>query len=205
MHAHNTSIFKWNGVTKCLDLFTGWEVQQAAEILANEYNIFDPLMSTMDWWGQKKNEAIAGDLGFDNMTIIKERFKNEKNKVEKITLTKQIGWRDILLHDDILDTGWSFETVLNTMWDPTSLHWTPKSVNAVITWWLFNGLAIETLTKLHNEGKFNTIFITNAVYRESYPPFVRVFNAAPNFAEVIEAVFTNRGINFNKWVNHHIT
>ncbi|MEI7563858.1 MAG: hypothetical protein WCJ39_09890 [bacterium] len=42
------------------------------------------------------------------------------------------------------------------------------------------------------------IYITNGVYRENYPSFVKVFSAAPNYAEVIEAAFTNRSINFNK-------
>ncbi len=200
MHAHNPSMFKGNGITKCLDLFTWWEVQQAAAVLAAEYGIIDPHMSTMDWWWQKKNEAIASDLGYDNMTLIKERTKGENNKVEKITLTKYIGWRDVLLHDDILDTWWSFERTVNTMWEPNSPNGTPKSVNAVITGWMFNGNAIKTLTRLHEEGKFNNIFITNAIYRKSYPSFVKVLNAAPNFAEVIEAVFTNRSINFNMWV-----
>jgi hypothetical protein len=44
------------------------------------------------------------------------------------------------------------------------------------------------------------VFVTSGVYRESYPPFVKVFSAAPNYAEVIEAAFTNRSINFNKGV-----
>jgi len=44
----------------------------------------------------------------------------------------------------------------------------------------------------------STLYITNAVYRASYPDFVVVLDAAPNFAEVIEAAFVGRSINFNK-------
>ena len=43
----------------------------------------------------------------------------------------------------------------------------------------------------------DTIYVTNSVYRETYPSFVKIFDAAPNYAEVIEAAFTNRSINFN--------
>lgn len=75
---------------------------------------------------------------------------------------------------------------------------TPNSLNAVITAGLFNGPAIEKMQALYNEGLIHAIYITNAAYRESYPDFVHVFDAAPNYAEVIEAAFTNRSINFNK-------
>ncbi len=192
MDVHNSAIFKGNKITKCVNLHTWRAVQRAVQILGKS----DILLSGMDQWWDKKTDAIAEDLWLDYLNVIKKRSKKENNTVEKIIIVWDPTGRDILIHDDILDTGGSFDKLVREMWKIG----TPNSVNAVITAGLFNGSANEKLIKLHDEKLIGTIFITNAVYRNYYPDFVTVFDAAPNYAEIIEAVFTNRGIDFNKWV-----
>lgn len=192
MDVHNPAVFKWNNVTKCVNLYTWWAVQKAIQMIDKP----DVLLSGMDQWWDKKIEAISNDLWLEYLNVIKKRSKKENNKVEEIIVVWETDGRDILIHDDILDTGGSFDTLVRKM----RKKWTPNSVNAVITAGLFNGGAIQKLTVLHDEWLIDTIYITNAVYRECYPEFVKILDAAPNFAEVIEAAFTNRSINFNKGV-----
>lgn len=192
MDVHNTSMFKGNKVTKCVNLHTWRAVQRAVQLIDKP----DILISGMDQWWDKKIEAISNDLWLDYLNVIKKRSKKENNKVEEIIIVGDPIWRDVLIHDDILDTWGSFDLLVREMWK----KWKPTSVNAVITSWLFNGKAIEKLIQLRKEWLINKIYITNGVYREYYPDFIEVFDAAPNYAEVIEAAFTNRSINFNKWV-----
>ena len=193
MDVHNKAVFKGNKVTKCVNLHTWRAVQRAIQDI-NKHNI---LLSGMDQWWDKKIEAISEDLWLDYINVIKRRSKKENNKVEEIIIVGDTTGRDVLIHDDILDTGGSFVALVEKM----RAEWKPNSVNAVITAGLFNGTAIEKLIKLHEKWMIDTIYVTNSVYRETYPSFVKIFDAAPNYAEVIEAAFTNRSINFNMWVN----
>ena len=191
MDVHNPAVFKGNEITKCVNLYSGWSVQKAIQ----EINTPNILLAPTDQWWDKKVEAIARDLWLDYINVIKRRSKKENNKVDDIVIIWDIEGRDILIHDDILDTWGTFDILVREMWKKG----TPHSVNAVITAGLFNGSALEKMTHLHQEWLIDGIYITNSVYRENYPDFVHVVDAAPNYAEVIEAAFTNRSINFNKW------
>lgn len=201
MHVHNPAIFKGKNTTKCLDLYTWWSVQQALSQLSRDKN--NVLLCSTDGWWQKKVEAIASDLDLNSMIVLKRRIK--KNEVDEVTLTGSVEGKNVLLHDDMIDTAGSFVKLIDEMWRPNSPWGNPSTVDAVITAWLFNGLAKDKLKKLHDEWKIGTIFVTNLVYRDKYLSFVKVLDAAPNFAEVIEAVFTDRSIDFNKWADHNST
>jgi len=79
--------------------------------------------------------------------VIKRRSKKENNVVDDIIVVGDITGRDVLIHDDILDTGGTFEILVRKFWELGK----PNSVCAVITAGLFNSSAIEKLTTLHNE------------------------------------------------------
>jgi phosphoribosylpyrophosphate synthetase len=49
--------------------------------------------------------------------------------------------------------------------------------------------SVAKLTKLYDEGKFENIYITNTIYREIYPPFVKIIDVAPIFADAIKNIF----------------
>jgi len=65
----------------------------------------------------------------------------------------------------------------------------PQSINVSITHGLFNNDAVAKLTKLHDEKKFENIYITNTVCRETYPKFVKIIDVAPIFANAIKQIF----------------
>jgi phosphoribosylpyrophosphate synthetase len=54
---------------------------------------------------------------------------------------------------------------------------------------MFNDDAIDKLTKLHQKNKFENIYITNTVCRETYPSFVKIIDVAPIFADAIKKIF----------------
>ncbi|MEI6672592.1 MAG: hypothetical protein WCL02_04560 [bacterium] len=54
---------------------------------------------------------------------------------------------------------------------------------------MFNKDAIAKLTQLYNEKKFEHIYITNTIYRENYPDFVKIIDVAPIFANTIKNIF----------------
>ena len=65
-----------------------------------------------------------------------------------------------------------------------------SSINVSITHGMFNGSAIEKLKELHQQGVFETIYITNSVYRDAlfYPDFVKVIDASNNFADPLKSI-----------------
>jgi phosphoribosylpyrophosphate synthetase len=65
----------------------------------------------------------------------------------------------------------------------------PQSINLTVTHGMFNKDAITKLIKLHDEGKFEYIYVTNTVCREHYPAFVKVIDVAPIFADTIKKIF----------------
>jgi len=115
----------------------------------------------MDQGGDKKISGIAKDLHLDYCNVIKKRATLIANKVEEIRVYGDIENKDILIHDDILDTGGSLVTLIDEL---QKQH--PRSINIAITHGMFNKNAIEKLQELHNQKLFEYIYVTNAVYRE---------------------------------------
>ncbi|MEI8008603.1 MAG: hypothetical protein WCI00_04250 [bacterium] len=65
----------------------------------------------------------------------------------------------------------------------------PQSINIAITHGMFNRDAISKLTTLYKDKKFETIYVTNTIYRENYPEFVKIIDVAPIFADAIKKIF----------------
>jgi len=94
----------------------------------------------------------------------------------------------------MLDTGGSLVKLIETLHRLGA-----RSINVVITHGMFNGDAILKLKKLHDEGLFENIYISNTIYRdkEFYPDFVKVIDASKNFADPIKSIYLGQSINYN--------
>ena len=62
-------------------------------------------MSGTDAGGKKKIEAISKDLHINHITTLKERDYTMDQKVERVAVYGDCEDKDVILHDDMIDTG----------------------------------------------------------------------------------------------------
>jgi len=195
MDIHNPAIINSSNETNFVNLYTWWMVQQVATVLKKQGK--DLVLSPMDEWWLKKISSISKDLKFNYLTVLKKRDYSEESKIEEIFVYGDIEGKDILIHDDILDTWGSLIKLVE------KLHTLGvRSINIAITHGMFNKDAIEKLRVLYEQGLFENIYVTNTVYRDPsfYPDFVKVIDASRNFADPIKSIYLWKSINYNYWV-----
>lgn len=194
MDIHNPAVINNSNQTNFVNLYTWWMVQDVKNILKEKWKK-DIVLSPMDEWGLKKVSSISKDLDLNYITVIKKREKT--NTVDEIFVYGDVKGKDILIHDDILDTWGSLIKLIEKLHELGA-----NSINVSITHGMFNNDAIEKLSALHKRWLFENIYITNTVCRDSsfYPDFVKVINASINFADPIKSIYLSKKINYNVWV-----
>lgn len=185
---HNPASLSDSWQTNFINLYTWWFVKQAIEDIGQGGILLCP----MDQWGDKKISSIARDLKLDYCNVIKHRHSYLANTVEEIKVYGDIENRNVLIHDDILDTWWSLITLIKELKKQN-----PKSINIAITHGMFNKNAIEELNKLYNQKWFDNIYITNAIYREWLPVFVKTIDSAKLWGNTILSIFKGESINYD--------
>ena len=203
MDVHNDATqLAFKGV-KFINRWTSWLVKTVLERLDLE-NI---KLSPADQWGYAKMEKIckaiheetpdiAKEVDWKILSVIKTRDYSKKNKVTEIDIYWDIKWKNVLIHDDILDTWGTLCTLIDEL-----LKLWPASITVVETHWLLNGTAIEKLTKYHKEWKLNKIFVTNSTYRENLPDFIEVIDTSDEFATTIASIYKWEEIDLTSWLH----
>lgn len=185
---HNPAVMNNSRKTNFVNLYTWWFVQQVIRDSQKENVVLSP----MDEWWLKKVSSISKDLELDYLTVLKKRDYSKPNAVEEVFVHGNAEWKNIMIHDDMLDTWGSLVKLIEELYKKN-----PQSINIAVTHGMFNKDAINKLSKLYHEHKFENIYITNTVHRETYPEFVKVIDAAPIFADAIKNIFMWGSINYN--------
>ncbi len=188
---HNPAIINNSRKTNFVNLYTWRFVQQVINDLKKDNIVISP----MDEWWLKKISSISKDLELDYLTVLKKRDYSKPNMVEEIFVHGNVTEKNIIIHDDILDTWGSLIKLIEELYKKI-----PQSINIAITHGMFNRDAISKLTTLYKDKKFETIYVTNTIYRENYPEFVKIIDVAPIFADAIKKIFIWWSINYNYWV-----
>jgi len=144
------------------------------------------VLSGADQWWDKKVSGIAKEYWLQKIIVIKDRDYSKKNSVNTIDIYWDIEWKDILIHDDILDTWWTLCSLLEEM-----LKKKPKSINIAITHWQFNGEAFEKLEKIIKKSEWiiEKVYITNSINKSNLPEYVEVINTDDIIANNIFSIF----------------
>jgi len=187
---HNPSTAMAFTSTKFVDLYTWRFVQEAISRMDRWDNV---VLSGADQWWDKKISAIARDLHIEYIISLKKRAV--VNEVNQLHIYGDVEGKDILVHDDMLDTWWTLCRLLQSMKDAG-----PKSINVAIAHGMCNGPAFERLQFLHDASVFEKLYITNSVYHSSLPDFVEVIDIAPLLANTILSIYENKSIAYNAWV-----
>ena len=136
-----------------------------------------------DMGGSKRANAYAKYLKSDIVICYKQRSK--ANVVDQMTAIGDVEGRNVILVDDLVDTGGTLTKAADMMMDRGAL-----SVRAVCTHAVLSGKAFENLEK----SKIVELIVTDTIPLKSESPKVKVISVAPLFAKVMEDVLSHHSI-----------
>ncbi len=151
-------------------------------------NIPNLTIAAPDMGGSKRANAYAKHLKSDLVICYKQRSK--ANVVDQMTAIGEVEGRNIVLVDDLVDTGGTLAKAADMMMERGAL-----SVRAVSTHAVLSGKAYENLEK----SKIVELIVTDTIPLKRESPKIKVLTVAPLFAKVIENVLSYQSIS-----NHFI-
>ncbi|MFM2018819.1 MAG: hypothetical protein RL007_2475 [Bacteroidota bacterium] len=145
-------------------------------------------MAAPDMGGSKRANAYAKHLKSEIVICYKQRSK--ANVVDSITAIGEIEGRNIVLIDDIIDTGGTLCKAADMMMDRGA-----ASVRALITHPVLSGKAYEIVEK----SKITELIVTDTIPLKQESPKIKVLSVANMFADVFHRV-----VNYESISNHFI-
>lgn len=134
-------------------------------------------MASPDTGGTKRAAAYAKILETDFIICYKQRAR--PNEVEKMAVVGDVLGKDIVLVDDIIDTGGSITRAAELIMEKGA-----NSVRAIATHPIFSRDAIEKIEKSH----FEKVYVTDTIPLKTDCKKIEVLTTADLFAEVIRRV-----------------
>lgn len=139
-----------------------------------------------DMGGSKRANAYAKHLNAEMVICYKQRAK--ANVIESMTAIGEIEGRNIVLIDDLIDTGGTLCKAAEMMLDRGA-----KSVRALCTHAVLSGKAMETIA----QSKLTELVVTDTIPHLDTPVKVKVLSVADLFAKVIHSVHHFESISEN--------
>jgi ribose-phosphate pyrophosphokinase len=139
-----------------------------------------------DMGGSKRANAYAKHLNADLVICYKQRAK--ANVVESMTAIGEIEGKNIVLVDDLVDTGGTLCKAADMMMDRGAL-----SVRAVCTHPVLSGKAYDNIAN----SKLTELIVTDTIPLKQESAKIKVLSVAELFAKVIDSVHNYESISSN--------
>lgn len=146
-------------------------------------NLENLTIASPDMGGSKRAYAYSKFLGSDVVICYKQR--KEANKIETMELIGDVTGKNIVLVDDMIDTGGTLAKAADLMIEKGAL-----SVRAICTHAILSGGAYE---KIEN-SKLSELIVTDSIPLKQQTEKIRVVTCADLFAEVMHMVQNNTSI-----------
>ena len=123
----------------------------------------------------------------------KDRNYDTPNSVESVKIVGEVKSMNVLIVDDMIDTAGTLINVVKKAKEGGA-----KKVYVACSLALFNGPAIERITKAYKQGYLTAVIGTDAVYHgpdfEKEHPWYKEISVAGYFAKVISSLNQNKSI-----------
>lgn len=149
-------------------------------------NLDNLTIAAPDMGGSKRANAYSKHLNAELVICYKQRVKH--NEVENMTAIGEIEGRNIILVDDLVDTGGTLCKAAEMMMDRGA-----KSVRAVCTHPVLSGKAYDNI----NNSKLTELIVTDTIPLKQHSDKIKVLSVAPLFAKVIHSVHHYESISTN--------
>ncbi len=149
-------------------------------------NLPNLTMAAPDMGGSKRANGYAKHLKAEMVICYKQRAK--ANVVESMTAIGEIEGRNIILVDDLVDTGGTLCKAADMMMERGAL-----SVRAICTHPVLSGKAYENI----QNSKLTELIVTDTIPLTGECPKIKVISVAPLFAKVINSVHNYESISSN--------
>jgi len=143
----------------------------------------DIVIASPDTGGTKRANVFAKHLGTDMVICHKTRTK--ANLIHSMTLIGEVENKDVIIIDDIIDTGGTIAKAADLMKSKGA-----RSVRACATHAVLSGTAIERM----EASALDEILLTDTIPLLTKSNKITVLSCAPLFADVIQKVFENKSI-----------
>jgi ribose-phosphate pyrophosphokinase len=152
----------------------------------NSLNLTNLTIAAPDMGGSKRANSYAKHLKAEMVICYKQRAK--ANVVESMTAIGEIEGRNIVLVDDLVDTGGTLCKAAEMMMDKGAL-----SVRAVCTHPVLSGKAYDNI----ENSKLIELIVTDSIPLRQDSSKIRVLSVANLFAKVINSVQNYESISSN--------
>ena len=146
-------------------------------------NLENLTIASPDMGGSKRAYAYSKFLESDVVVCYKQRKK--ANVIDTMELIGDVKGRNVILVDDMIDTGGTLAKAADVMMEKGAL-----SVRAICTHPILSGEAYE---KIEN-SKLLELIVTDSIPLKKESKKIRVVSCAPLFAEVMHMVQNNNSI-----------
>jgi ribose-phosphate pyrophosphokinase len=140
-------------------------------------------IASPDMGGSKRAYAYSKFLSSDVVICYKQR--KAANQIEYMELIGEVKGRNVILVDDMIDTGGTLAKAADLMIERGAL-----SVRAICTHAILSGEAYEKI----EASKLSELIVTDSIPLKRPSEKIRVVSCAPLFAEVMHMVHHNNSI-----------
>ncbi len=146
-------------------------------------NLENLVIASPDTGGAKRANAYAKFLNCGLVLCYKQRSR--ANQVDSMTIIGDVNGKDVVLVDDIIDTGGTITKAAEIMKEGGA-----RSVRALCTHPVFSGPAIERI----NNSAFEEVLTTDTLPLKEQSDKITILSTADLFADVITRVNKNKSI-----------
>lgn len=186
MDVHADAITGFFRTTDFINLFVAHIIM---DYLKKNYKEFlkELVIVSPDMGGAGRARYYARQLNAGLAMMNKERDYTKVNVVEKVTLIGNVNGKNVLVVDDIIDTGGTMVNVVKELKQCGA-----KEIFLAASYPMMNGKCIDNFDELHANKLLTKVIGTDAVFHnkkffELYPWYEEV-SVAPLFARVINHI-----------------